>query len=166
MPLNLSTTSPKDFSGRPERQDLERPATVSAIVTTVVSTIALIAFLVATQESRTVGLLELIRVVHAAITPVAPMSVAIKVRPLRIIVLTTLSIARTGIQTVLVPLINCDLRDVAVAIVTTIIAIPIRVLAIRPLRVLSLHSSTRRDSNTRHERKCHQDSPDLVSEMM
>lgn len=149
---------------------LERPATVASIVTAVITAIAPVAFLITTQESRSIGLLELVTVVDAPIADVISTPVAIEVRALGIIVLATFGIAGTSGETVLVALINCNLRDIsgaAVTIVSTIITVtPVLILAVRPLGILGLDGRAGRDSNSGHECQPQQNSPDFVPEMM
>src|SRR5258708_6177509 len=93
---------------------LKRPApTVVAVVATI-ATEAPEAFVVTAQEAAPVRL-----TVAAAVSVVAvvTMAVPVEVRPLRIVILSALRIIRTGVETVLIPLVHRNLVVVAIATV-------------------------------------------------
>src|SRR5258706_5849598 len=78
----------------------KRKTTIVAIASTVIiAAIALETLVITTKETVAIGLLVLISV--AIVSPGVAMAIPVEVGSLRIVILSTLSIARAGIETVL-----------------------------------------------------------------
>jgi len=88
---------------------LKGPATVACVVTTIVAAVTLVSLVVPLHETLTIGLLELVRVAVPPVVAVVAMSVAIKVRTLRIVILPSLRIIRAGVQAILITLLTAAL---------------------------------------------------------
>jgi len=161
---------------RENRSVLPGP-TIVATAAPVVSSIPLVALLISLQETTAIGLLELIRVSVSSIAAIIAVPVAVKVRPLRIVVLASRAVILSGVQPILVTLIESYLTVVAVAavaitVVATIIAVPITTIvlvAVTPIvRILIIRiilgAGRRNHADSDKERQYHQDSPEFVSE--
>src|SRR5712692_888571 len=142
---NLQSATPPFFDRSSAQPALEvliyayylpgKPATIVAVAATVViAAVTSEAFIITTKESFAVGLFVLIPVAVppvVAVAAVVAMPVSVKVRPLRIVVLSPLGIVGAGVHALLVALVQRDLIDVAITsvatvlVVTTIVAVSI-----------------------------------------
>jgi len=133
----------------------------------------------------------LLVLIAAIVTAGVAVAVPVKVRPLGIVVLSPLGIARAGVQTVLVTLVYGNLGCIAVATVPTIAIIAISavvpvpiVIAITPVvpiavatiliisilipvpRSLCLGHPARSHSDDYKKGQCQHDSPEFVPEIV